>query len=213
MELNEIILTTAGSILFLFALALVVLLIRKDKPYLNAIWLILISFFMMGFSAISNAEVFGLFKYEKEKKLIELKELAEASEYCPDNYEIKTILNKKISEFETTEKAKTAEENAVLGYAHYVVGNDAKAIKYSKEALTKDSTNQKAKATIELANTKKIIEDPVLNKNKENFQIELNRKMKELENNPIIDPKQIDKLREDVNKRRQLIIESGQINQ
>jgi hypothetical protein len=212
MELFEFILITAGSILFIVALVIILIYVKKEKPFTNAIWLILIAFFMMGFSAISNAEVFGLFKYEKEKKLAEIETLAEASQICPDNSKIKKLLANKIKNFENTEKVKSAEDKATIGYAYYSIDNQNKAIKYSQEALSKDKSNKKAKGVIELAKTKKLLEE-LPQTNKEQFQLEVENRMKSLEESPNVDDQQIKRLREDIEGNSDLLqLEEGQIN-
>lgn len=213
MELYETLLIIAGSILFLFALALVVVLVKKEKPFAKAIWLILISFFMMGFSAISNAEIFGLFKYEKEKKLNEIEALSDASQICPDNTAIKAMLTSKIIDFEGREELNNAEENAILGYGYYSVGNQNKAIKYSEKALLIDDSNKKAKGTIELAKTRNLMQDLPKTDNKEQFQLELNDKLKILEESPNINTNQINRLKADIKSNPNLLkAESGKIN-
>ena len=139
--------------------------------------------------------------------------MSDASQICPDNIAIKAILNEKISEFESTEKIESAEDNAVLGYAYYSIGEQTKAIKYSEEALLKDNTNKKAKGVIELAKTRNLIKEPPQINNKERFQLELDKKIKTLEENPNIDINQIKKLKADIKNERDLLkVKSDQIN-
>ena len=184
MKYFEIILMVMGAILFLFSLVIIIMCIKKDKPYIKSIWLIVISFLMMGFSSIAEAEFFGLFKYEKEKKLSELELLAKALEYCPNNDNIKTVLNKKLHQFEDTEKATETKEKLILGEVYLSVGDESKAITYSNEALSNDSTNIKAKTIKKIANTQSIIKKIPTSTDKESLRLEVEKNINTLKANP-----------------------------
>ncbi len=194
MKTFEIVLLATGGILFLFSLLVIVMFIKKDKPYVKAIWLIVISFLMMGFSSIAEAEFFGLFKYEKEKKLTELELLAKALEYCPDNDNIKTVLNDKLHQFEDTEKATKTEEKLILGDVYLSVGDESKALAYSNEALSKDSTNKKAKTIKELANTQRLIKKLPTSDKKEALRMQVEKNMKILKSDPTINKNRISRM-------------------
>jgi len=184
MKYFEIILMVMGAVLFLFSLVIIIMCIKKDKPYIKSIWLIVISFLMMGFSSIAEAEFFGLFKYEKEKKLSELELLAKALEYCPNNDTIKTVLNKKLHQFEDTEKATETKEKLILGEVYLSVGDESKAITYSNEALSNDSTNIKAKTIKKIANTQSIIKKIPTSTDKESLRLEVEKNINTLKANP-----------------------------
>lgn len=184
MKYFEIILMVMGAVLFLFSLVIIIMCIKKDKPYIKSIWLIVISFLMMGFSSIAEAEFFGLFKYEKEKKLSELELLAKALEYCPNNDNIKTVLNKKLHQFEDTEKATETKEKLILGEVYLSVGDESKAITYSNEALSNDSTNIKAKTIKKIANTQSIIKKIPTSTDKESLRLEVEKNINTLKANP-----------------------------
>jgi tetratricopeptide (TPR) repeat protein len=194
MKMFELVLLITGSILFLFSLLVILLFIKKDKPYIKAIWLLVISFLMMGFSSIAEAEFFGLFKYEKEKKLTELEVLAKALEYCPDNTDIKTVLNDKLHEFEDTEKATKTEEQLILGDVYLSVGDESKAIAYSNEALSKDSANTKAKNIKKIANTQSLIKKLPISEKKEAVRLQVESNIEELKSNPAINKNKINQM-------------------
>jgi len=182
----EIALLIAGSILFIFSLIIIIVLIKKGEPYIKAIWLIIIAFFMMGFSAISQAEIVGLFKYSKGKDLSTLEIYAEALKYCPDNEPLKEELNAKVIDFEKTKKAKKVNAKQVLSDVYLVLDNKDKAIEYANEVLKNDSTNTKAKEVKKIVETERIIKEIPKSTNKRELIKKYKLNMEFLKSKPAI---------------------------
>ena len=91
MKSTEIILLILGCVLFVFSIIMMFLLFKKDKPFTKIIWFMVLSFLMMGFSVISEADVVGIFKYKKKQELSQLNILSKALQECPDNEIIKEL--------------------------------------------------------------------------------------------------------------------------
>lgn len=189
----EIVLLIAGSILFLFSLVVMILLIKKGKPFTMIIWFLVMSFLMMGFPSITEAEFIG-FKYQKEKKLNELGVLVSALEYCPDNEEIKAILGEKLKEFEESEEAKNSEEKILLAKANLFLGEETKAIEYTTDALILDSTSMEAKGVREMAVIQGLLKELPKVDTIVDLPDYVKKRFQELKKNPTITDKQINRL-------------------
>lgn len=194
MKLYEIILITAGCVLFVFALFTIAFLIKKQQSYRNSIWLILIAFLMMGFTAITQAEIFGIFKYEKEKQINEIEFLTNILEYCPENKDIKEKLIDKTTVFTTTEEVTNLKESTVLSEAYLKLNNNAKAVKYADEALQKDTTNLKAKGIKKIVQTENLIKKIATIDDFEKYSEEYKTNIEALTSNPSVSRIQVNKI-------------------
>ncbi|WP_430408825.1 hypothetical protein [Kordia sp.] len=158
MKTTELILLICGGTLFLCSLAFMFLLFKKDKPMTKMIWFMILSFIMMGFSVISEANVAGLFEYKKEEVLADVESLTDALAKCPENEEIKQQLTKKVNlivkeEAKENDVSTKPEDVKKIGKAYLALGNDQKTISYSEKILAKDTTNQVAKDLKKFAQT------------------------------------------------------------
>ena len=202
MKIMEYAFLFTGIALFIFSGIIMVVLLKRKEPFLKYIWLMVLAFLMMGFSAISNAEVFGLFKYEKEKKIGELELLANALKYCPDNEEIKEQLNQRVEDFTKTESISSVKDKEVLSEAYFSLQEEDKAISYAKEVLLEDKNNEKAKAVKQFVETEKLIQKLPQKNNKRKVIEQRKVDLKALKANPNISKQRVIKLERQLAERQ-----------
>jgi hypothetical protein len=161
MKTTELILLICGGTLFLCSLVFMFMLFKKDKPITKMIWFMLLSFIMMGFSVISEANIVGLVEYKKQEELSEVEFLTEALAKCPENEEIKDKLTKKLDKFEQEDEKEEVpakpEEVKKIANAYLTLGNEQKVISYSERILSKDTSNQVAKDLNKVAKIQQMI--------------------------------------------------------
>lgn len=195
MKTTELILLLCGATLFVCSLVFMFLLFKKDKPITKMIWFMVLSFIMMGFSVISEANVAGIFEYKKEEVLSDVESLTNALAKCPENKEIKEQLAKKVDLFvEKEEEAKTEkpEEIQKIGKAYIALGNDQKAISFSEKILAKDTTNQVAKDVKKFVETHQFIKKlPTNTKEKRQLTQKIALNIKELEKSATVNKEQL----------------------
>ncbi|WP_298420556.1 hypothetical protein [uncultured Kordia sp.] len=199
MKTTELILLICGGTLFLCSLAFMFLLFKKDKPMTKMIWFMILSFIMMGFSVISEANVVGLFEYKKEEVLLDVESLTNALAKCPENEEIKDQLAKKVNlyvEKEEEPETKKPEEIKKIGTALIALGNDEKAISYSDKILAKDTSNQVAKDVKKFAQTHQYIKEmPTSTEDRRKLARKIAVNIEELEKSPTVQKEQLIQLK------------------
>lgn len=195
MKTTELILLICGGTLFLCSLAFMFLLFKKDKPMTKMIWFMILSFIMMGFSVISEANVAGLFEYKKEEVLSDVESLTNALAKCPENEELKDQLTKKVDLLvEKEEEAKTEkpEEIKKIGNAYLTLGKEDKVISYSDKILARDTSNQAAKDLKKVAQTQQYIKEmPTNDRDRRNLARKIAINIKELEESPTVQKEQV----------------------
>lgn len=195
MKTTELILLICGGTLFLCSIVFMFLLFKKDRPMTKMIWFMVLSFVMMGFSVISEANIIGLVEYKKEEVLSDVESLTNALAKCPENEEIKEQLTKKVDllvEKEEEVKTEKPEEIQKLGKAYIAIGNDEKAISFSDKVLAKDTTNQVAKDVKKFAQTHQYIKElPTSNDEKKQLAKKIAINIQELEKSPTVNKEQL----------------------
>jgi len=208
MKTTEFILLICGGALFVCSLVFMFMLFKRDKPITKMIWFMILSFIMMGFSVISEANIIGLVEYKKEEVLSDVESLTDALAKCPENEELKEQLTKKVNllvEEETEDVLTKPEEVKKIGKAYLVLGNDQKVISYSDKILAKDTTNQIAKDLKKYAQTHQLMSEmPESVEDKRNLARKAASNIKELEASATIQKEQVSELK---NMYRQKIIE------
>ena len=200
MKTTELILLICGGTLFICSLVFMFMLFKKDKPMTKMIWFMALSFIMMGFSVISEANIAGLVEYKKEEVLADVESLTEALAQCPENEELKSQLTKKVDLYiEKDEKGDTPakpKEVEKIGNAYLTLGNQEKVISYSEKVLAKDTSNQAAKDFKKVAQTQQLIKEmPTSDKDKRALAQKISINIKELENSPTVQKVELFKLR------------------
>jgi len=196
MKATEMILLILGSFLFLFSITMMLLLFKKDKPFIKIIWFLVLSFLMMGFSVIKEADVVGIFKYKKEQELSTLNMLANALEECPDNEVIKKELQQKLTTYEEHEHSvEKPDELEKVGNAYLLIGDEEKLISYSEKILSQDTSNQTAKTLKKAAVTQNLIKTLPKESNKIEVALQVKKNIDALQKDASINPKQISRLK------------------
>ncbi|AXT53614.1 hypothetical protein D1818_23340 [Aquimarina sp. BL5] len=195
MKTTEIVLLALGSVLFLFSIIMMVLLFKKDKPFIKIIWFLVLSFLMMGFSVIKEADVAGIFKYKKEQELSQLMVLSNALQECPDNEVIKKELQQKLKTYEEHDHSvEKPEDLEKIGKAYLLLGDEDKLISYSDKILSEDTTNLTAKTLKKAAVTQNMIKTLPDQINKRRTALKVKQNIETLKKEPTVDPKQIIRL-------------------
>ena len=208
MKTTELILLICGGALFVCSLAFMFMLFKKDRPMTKMIWFMVLSFIMMGFSVISEANIIGLVEYKKEEVLADVESLTDALAKCPENEELKEQLTKKVDLFvkdETEDTPTKPEEVKKIGKAYLALGNDQKVISYSERVLAKDTSNQVAKDLKKFAQTHQLIkETPKSTEDKRTLARKIAINIRELEASTTIQKEQVVELK---NSYRQKVID------
>ncbi len=195
MKTTELILLICGGTLFLCSIVFMFMLFKKDKPMTKMIWFMILSFIMMGFSVISEANVAGLFEYKKEEVLSDVESLTNALAKCPENEELKDQLTKKVDLLvEKEEEAKTEkpEEIKKIGNAYLTLGKEDKVISYSDKILARDTSNQTAKDLKKVAQTQQYIKEmPTNDSERRSLARKIAINIKELEESPTVQKEQV----------------------
>ena len=210
MKTTEIVLLLLGSILFVFSIIMMVLLFKKDKPFIKIIWFLVLSFLMMGFSVIKEANVAGIFTYQKQEELSELGVLTDALVECPNNKVIKQELKRKLTSYieHVEDQPKQPEELEKIGNAYLLLGDENKAISVSEEALSKDTMNQTARVLRKVAITQNLIKALPAESDKKEVALQVKKRIEALQNDPNANVEQIAHLRKMYTKATENIIDT-----
>lgn len=200
MKTTELILLICGGTLFICSIVFMFMLFKKDKPMTKMIWFMILSFIMMGFSVISEANIVGLVEYKKEEVLSDVESLTNALAKCPENEELKDQLTKKVDLLveKEEEEAKTEkpEEIKKIGNAYLTLGKEDKVISYSDKILARDTSNQTAKDLKKVAQTQQYIKEmPTNNSDRRNLAKKIAINIKELEESPTVQKEQVVQLK------------------
>lgn len=205
MKTTEIILLACGGILFLFSIVFMFLLYKKDKPIMKMIWFMVLSFIMMGFPVISEANIIGIVNYkkEKEREISDVAFLTEALAKCPENDKIKDKLVETLKIYDKHEETPSeTEEIKKIGKAHLVLGNEEKAISYSDKVLASDTANQAAKDLKITAQTQQLIKQlPANEADKQKVARKVVKNIRDLEKSPTVNKEQVKQLKNMYRKR------------
>lgn len=195
MKTTELILLICGGTLFICSIVFMFMLFKKDKPMTKMIWFMVLSFIMMGFSVISEANIVGLVEYKKEEVLSDVESLTNALAKCPENEELKDQLTKKVDLLvENEEEAKTEkpEEIKKIGNAYLTLGKEDKVISYSDKILARDTSNQAAKDLKKVAQTQQLIKEiPTSDSDRRSLAKKIAINIKELEESPTVQKEQV----------------------
>lgn len=164
MNTREIVLLTAGGILFIFSLLMIFLLYKRSQSFKVGIWMVLISVLMMGFSSINYFELFGIVKIDMSQQIDNLKELNKALEDCPENETVKRMIKDQVDEITASNKKLDAKQTVVMSEAYLATGKIEEAFIKSQEALEKDQSNEKATAILNVVTISNYI-DSIKNDN------------------------------------------------